>query len=420
MMNLSVTQIRERTKKKRATIIGIGIATSIIFLRLITDITLKQSIGLPDYITLSCVLVLLSLIVYIHKSRDYQRALFIILLVSFVLVYLRTSVTGGLSSSSSAWYPTLPMVAAVLLSRMKTYIVCAVAMFFVFLTSQFPLTYFAEIQEQQLSSVSMIITYLCIVLVSTFFSLDHERKKKEELLQVENKKVNILSSSRNIELGELAAGIAHEINNPLTVVMLKAKKILESPEHQDSAEKIILMTERISKIVNSMKNLSTPEEDIEGVSNITYDYIEENVLALCETRMSDSEIDFKIFNSIENINQYKLPIQLGHIFLSLINNAYDAVQSVESKWINLNIGEDKGLLIFKISDNGPGIPKDKSLNIFNPFYTDKSKKTGLGLSISRNNLMSLGGELTLDIKEKNTTFVITLPAILREDTPVTK
>lgn len=414
MNNLSVDTIRENTWKKKAAIVSISLAAAILSIRFVTGNFLKKSSDISNYTILLCVLVLLSLLAYIKRSKEYDKAIFLGILFSFIIIYIRTSFTGGLNSPAAAWYISLPVISSFLLSRAVTYIVSALSLVFIILSSQFSLLNYINLPQEELSSISNILIYISVLLVTTIFCISHGRKREEMLAKIENQKMSILSSSRNIELSELAAGIAQEINNPLAVVKAKAKKIkhisTDNKEIYASSEKILQMSDRISKVVRSMKNLSKAQTNEEHPPKESISYIFENVLTLCETKMAYSNIEFRVNNEIKNIDEIKVPIQLGHILLNLINNAYDAVLNVSRKWIVINIKEESGLLKFSIIDSGKGISKGNEENIFNPYFTEKQNRIGLGLSISKNNTLNIGGEISLDSNAENTTFSITIPA----------
>lgn len=415
MNNVSVDSIREKTWKKKATVLGISLAATILFIRFITDFFLMNSNDVSNYTILLYLIALISLLTYIKRSKEYDNAIYFTALFSFLPIYTRASFTGGIDSPVIAWFTILPVVSSFLLSKKRTYTICMISLIFIIITAQFPLLNYINMPAEQLSPISKVLIYISVIVTSTIFCIGHGRKREEMMNKIEDQKMSILSSSRNIELSELASGIAHEINNPLTVLKVKAKKIKkesnENIEIQNSIDKILTMSERISKVVKSMKNLSRAQQNENEIPSESLDYIFENIMTLCETKLNYSNIEFKVKNEVKDIDNYKIPVQLGHILLNLINNAYDAVLTVGRKWIVINIEEETGLLIFKISDSGEGIPREKETKIFDPYFTDKTNRTGLGLSISKNNLVNLGGELTLDTREKHTTFVVTIPVV---------
>ncbi len=415
MEDITVESIKEEAWKKKTTLFGIGVTTIVLFVRFLTETLFVQSNSKSYYITFFSAFVFLCLYLYVKKSKKYENAVFYTLIFSFTFIFSRASLTGGFSSPAMAWYPVVPIISSFILTRKHTYIICALSVFSIILTSQFSLVDHLHMTAEILTTASKILIYSSVILISTTFCLTHEKKRSDMRKKLEEQRINILSSSRNSELGELASGIAHEINNPLTVVKVKARKLKslkqDDAEVRDSIEKIISMTERIGKIVKSMKNLSKSQIDEKTIARENFTYIFESVLTLCETKMKYSNIQFKLINNIEEIDQYQIPVQLGHVILNIVNNAYDAVLEVDKKWIEIKVRRIDSLLEFRISDSGQGIQSTEVDKIFNPFYTDKSHRTGLGLSISKNNISNLGGELTLDTNAEATTFVITIPAL---------
>ncbi len=414
MNNVSVDSIRKNTWKKKATIITISLVSLILLIRFTISFFFMQSNNISNYIILLYILGLLSLLTYINRSKEYDNGIFVAILLSFIPIYTRASISGGLDSPVIAWFTILPVISSFLLSRERTYFTCALSLAFIVITSQFSIINYIDLPIEELSSISKILIYISIIVTGTIFCLGHGRSREEMMNRIEDQRMSILCSSRNIELSQLASGIAQEINNPLAVLKLKAKKIqketLEDAEIQDSIETVISMSERISKATKAMKNLSRTQKNENDIPKESLDYIFENIMTLCETKLKYSNVELKVKNEIKDIDDYKLPLKLGHILLNIINNAYDAVLSVANKWIVINVKEESGLIIFRISDSGTGISEDKQNKIFTPYYTDKSNRTGLGLSISKNKLINIGGDITLDTSAENTTFVITIPA----------
>ncbi|ATH07600.1 hypothetical protein BIY24_06465 [Halobacteriovorax marinus] len=413
MQEKSIDSIREYAWKRRATILGLSTASAVLLLRFLSELIFSTHFDKSNYIIICTTIVLICQLIYVKKTRFYETSLFYTLLFAFIFIYARASMTGGLTSPTMAWYPVVPIISSFLLPRSKTIIIGICSVIFIVFTSQFSLVHDLNLPETPLQDYSRVLVYISVTFICTVFCLFHEDQRKKMRVKLEEQRLSILSSARNTELGELAAGIAHEINNPLAVIKVKSKKIKalnsENKEVLDSIEKISAMAERINKIVKSMKNLSKNQVSQERKSNENFEYIFDNVLTLCETKMKYSNIQFQLINNVKNLDKYRIPIQLGHVLLNIINNAYDAVLIEETKWIKIFINTVDELLEIKISNSGKLIDEDKREKIFNPFYSDKDNRTGLGLSISKNNLSTLGGELKLLSDTEFTTFSITLP-----------
>lgn len=400
--------------------LGLGIASVIICIRFISDLILLGPTFKSNYITLLASIFYGCLFIYVNKTKSYKTPVFIGLLTSFSIICLRAEVTGGMNSPIMSWFPVLPIISSFILSKKQTYSISVLSVLTILVISSEKVAPTLNLAIIELPVLSKIIMYSSVIILSTFICLIHEDKRMKMLKQIERQKLNLLSSSRYTELGEIAAGIAHEINNPLTVLKVKAKKIKRKAESSDSvdandisidADKILLMTERINKIIKSMKNLSKNPLEDETVRREEFETVLDNVVTLCEAKVKYSNIILNIEKTDFTIGKALIPSQLGHVFLNLINNACDAISEKSERWIKINANIEGNYLIFSVTDSGKGIHKNQREKIFNPFYTDKEvgQGTGLGLSISRNIIESLGGSFYLDINHPHTCFKIVIP-----------
>lgn len=252
-----------------------------------------------------------------------------------------------------------------------------------------------------------------------------ERKRNEALIFQQN--LTIAKSSKFSELGELAGNMAHEINNPLTVIMSRSSKLknqilaneYSQPAFLKSITQINETAERIAKIIKGLKNISR-NADLDPMNQISLASIIEDAQFLCEERLRTSDIKF----SIEYPENLSLELeargpQLTQVLINLINNSVHAISSLDEKWIKMNISEskDKEYIIIRTSDSGFGISSDIQMKIMEPFFTTKEfgKGTGLGLSISRGIIESHQGKFYYDPSCKNTTFTIEIPRKQKKD-----
>ncbi len=251
-------------------------------------------------------------------------------------------------------------------------------------------------------------------------SIDISEQKRLEK-QVEETKVKALNSSRMSALGEMAGGMAHEINNPLTIIYAKASLLkrallmkkgeVDLPWAIESLEKIEATADRISKII---KGLRTIARDGEGdpfqparVQNLVADLVE-----LCKYRMASKSIEFRFPKDIQaHWDLDCRSTQIVQVLLNLINNSYDAIQKNQEKWIELNVSVNSDTVEFSVTDSGTGIPEKIREKMMQPFFTTKEigKGTGLGLSISKGIVESHKGQFYVDTQSPNTRFVMKLP-----------
>lgn len=253
---------------------------------------------------------------------------------------------------------------------------------------------------------------------------DVTQKKQRENLLAEQEKM-IMTSSRLASLGEMAAGIAHEINNPLTIISgylsvlrknLSQKGLEQDTEiirRVDSIDSTVL---RIAKIIKGLRTYSRESHDGD-LEVVNIDLIIDDTLAICQEKFKNDEIS--LLTHIEPQLQVRCrPYQISQVILNLLNNAYDAVtdaassRATVSRHVVVEARRVSDGVEISVSDSGPGVPMDLREKIMQPFFTTKEvgKGIGLGLSISTGIILSHGGKFYLDSTSASTKFVIWLPA----------
>lgn len=244
-----------------------------------------------------------------------------------------------------------------------------------------------------------------------------DKKRIENLLKEQQAKM--VNAAKLSSLGEMAAGVAHEINNPLTIIMgsaqilktLSAQKDIDPATLKDISDGIQSTIYRIAKIINGLKNFARDGEK-EPFAKANLHQVIQETLGFCEARFRNNGVTLE-YEPIQDLILDCRHIQVSQVILNLLNNAFDAVQPNLNKWVRLKIGQTDESAIITIQDSGNGIPNEIQEKIMQPFFTTKivGKGTGLGLSLSKGLIEAHGGTLTLDTKAKNTTFVVTLPKI---------
>jgi PAS domain S-box-containing protein len=227
----------------------------------------------------------------------------------------------------------------------------------------------------------------------------------------------LVNASKLTALGEMAGGIAHEINNPLAIIQGKATQLLklllsDSLTNEmgiKSLDKIVNTTERIAKIVRGLKSF-TRNADQDPVGRIELKELMDNILGLCTERFYEHGVKLEVSRSPEVTLQCRV-VQIEQVIVNLLNNAYDAIEIFKEKWIRIDYQLKNKKLQIWVTDCGPGIPADILEKLMQPFFTTKSsgKGTGLGLSISKRIIEAHEGRLTYDGSSGNTRFVVELP-----------
>lgn len=247
-----------------------------------------------------------------------------------------------------------------------------------------------------------------------------EQKKLEQSVEEERKAS--LESSRMAALGQMAGGIAHELNNPLAIIDGYSVKIIRSLKEGDFSvkrtelmvDRIVATSGRIRSVVSGLRKISRdssfdPTEAI-GVAKIV-----EDTLSLCQEKFRNRGIRVVVSPIPQHWSWSCRPSEICQVLLNLLNNAYDAISNLKGdKWIRLSVTELDQDFVLSVTNSGESIPVSRHREIFSPFFTTKHDKrgAGLGLSISRKIVEKYGGQLGLNSNHPQTQFQLTLPKFL--------
>lgn len=231
----------------------------------------------------------------------------------------------------------------------------------------------------------------------------------------------LIQASKMSALGEMAGGVAHEINTPLATLTLhvdildralkNGKVDLDMLKRSNDINRRI--TERIAKTVAGLRNFSRDGSRDPFVPKSMAELISETA-ALCEERMKNHGVTFILPEVGSDIMVDCRSVEISQVLLNLLNNAYDAVQARGEKWIKVGLELDGSDVLLSVTDSGPGISEEVQARLFQPFFTTKEvgKGTGLGLSISIGIVDAHKGALSYDRTCPNTKFVVRLPRLV--------
>lgn len=230
----------------------------------------------------------------------------------------------------------------------------------------------------------------------------------------DQERLKSFQASRLASLGEMAGAIAHEINNPLTIIQNYSRIITRSLHEGQldlalKSQRIHHMSERIAKIIKGLRAFSRDGKN-DDHQNYPVEKLVDDLACLCSSRAKDLNIDLQFsYNPDDTI--YVNVTQIGQVIINLINNSIDAIEDNSVKWIRVRIESDHGKAKIYVTDSGNGISAELQDKIMDPFFTTKAmgKGTGLGLSISQRIVTEHGGELSYNQYAPTTEFIINLP-----------
>ncbi len=239
-----------------------------------------------------------------------------------------------------------------------------------------------------------------------------------DVTEIREKEVQMLQISKMSSLGEMSAGIAHEINNPLAIILGKAqhlKLILakNNPPLETVSKGIEIIEQTSNRIARIVKGLQIFSRDgnRDSYERTSIQDIVEDTVSFCHARFRSHRTELRIDPIPDGLMIECQSTQISQVILNLLNNAFDAVQELDERWVRVAVQDVGDRAEIRVSDSGNGIPADIAKKILEPFFTTKEvgKGTGLGLSISLGIVKSHQGDFRLDRSQPNTTFVVTLP-----------
>lgn len=247
--------------------------------------------------------------------------------------------------------------------------------------------------------------------------LDVTREHDQEMI-IAQQQLALTESAKLRALGEMAGGLAHEINNPLAVILGRTVHLRERSAQGPMGEadivkftdQILKITERVARTVRGLRNFARSDES-DPMEPAAFSHLLEDTLEFCRERFRSMGVELRIEIPTDLPNVKCRPSQISQILLNLLNNAADAVEEAGQKWVSIAAAADAERVFVRISDGGPGVPPGHRQSLFNPFFTTKApgKGTGMGLSISKRIAEDHGGTLDLERPEGPTTFMLTLP-----------
>ena len=234
----------------------------------------------------------------------------------------------------------------------------------------------------------------------------------KDLTEVRALRKEVARSQRLASVGRLAAGVAHEIRNPLSSIKGFAtyfkERYPDKPDDQQTADIMIQEVDRLNRVVGQLLEFARPISM--KTRRISLQTLLKDSVKLIEDRAVEKNISVHTQCSVPVDEAWGDPDRINQILLNLYLNAIEAMESGGELKVGFASDGDGRQLIITVSDTGCGINPENLSQIFDPYFTTKSSGTGLGLAIAHNVLEAMGGSIKVESKpEMGTTFKITIP-----------
>jgi signal transduction histidine kinase len=230
--------------------------------------------------------------------------------------------------------------------------------------------------------------------------------------QLQRQQEALIRSARLAALGQFAGGMAHEISNPLAVILGAARQLQRKGRHDsfvtDRCQKVLFHARRIDQIIKRLREFSSPSPSLAcQESTRLYDVIDQTCQELrAKIKRYEVHLDCRQVN--QGIVVFGRADRLCLAMSSLIDNAIRAVAETPPRWVRIQTICESSQVTVVISDSGGGVEASDRQRIFEPFYTSRENATGLGLSAAWGIITSYRGSLSLR-RERPTSFMVTLP-----------
>tara|TARA_B100000749_G_scaffold280707_1_gene278163 strand:- start:86360 stop:87775 length:1416 start_codon:yes stop_codon:yes gene_type:complete len=269
----------------------------------------------------------------------------------------------------------------------------------------------------------LFLLFSFVVWLWLFKTLQANFSARQRLaVEVETQRAKSIETSKLASLGEMAGGIAHEINNPLAIIEGRAhnmKRMLNNGTvdvelMNKSLNSIMSTTGRIHKTVRALLTIARSGDE-DPLEMVPINRVIEDTLEMLGRKIENHQISLRVTGDLNCVVRARW-VQLSQVILNLAQNAFHAVDGHHTRWIQIHIKKRQDWVEIRVSDSGPGVPEAIRNKIMEPFFTTKGvgHGTGLGLSISMSIIEDHGGRLYLDETEKHTTFVVLLPGQVSE------
>jgi PAS domain S-box-containing protein len=239
----------------------------------------------------------------------------------------------------------------------------------------------------------------------------------KSLIEAQTQKIAL--AAKMSALGEMAGGMAHEVNNPMGIIHARASDLMEIAENCETVpaelvrttmDKIRKTSSRVTTITMALRRFAR-ETRGDAAQDTGVGEILDETLPFCMERLKQSSVELRIAPVAKSLRIDCRPTEISQVILNLLNNAVDAVGPLPNKWVEVQVRGVEEEVEISVMDSGSGIPEKLRDKIGQPFFTTKmiGQGTGLGLSISKGIIEAHGGRLSLDAECEHTRFLVRLP-----------
>jgi len=399
------------------------------FIHSVSFAILKEPLG---FVSLALFGVTLLNLIFLKKKKEtfYSFLLWVVSYTGFYsfLIYK----TGGMGSTLLPWILFIPFFLA-FLQRPKFWsisLLVVLSILFFIKGGGSSVVDFPSFNQGLFGGLN----FLLVLLVPCFVGLQFIKEKDRELFNLSQnffsdpKVLTSFNASKMATLSEMAGGVSHEVNNPLTIIVGQVyalKKFMKNSDLkkdendfiEDVMEKLKVYSTKISKIIKELRNFA------KDGSNDPFEEVSVKTILTASLDLYAEKLKnygFKVtIDCPDDLMVTGRKIELQQSFAHLVTNSFEYGKIGETSWMTINVSqesEEKIKILF--TDSGPGIDKGMKDKIFEPFFSTRlPQKTGLGLSIARSILEAHEGTISLVEDSENTSFEIILSQSLKEGAP---
>jgi len=356
--------------------------------------------GLYSPLIMDISIALLYSIVLYYSGREKEPSTFE-LVMRFLYLFIAAKLMVETGNPSVQIIITMPTVIMALRYSIKYTLLTA------FMTSFLILINLKIFEQFQLDYIFIYISFIWVIGLLVNTSMEVERQMQEERLKLQERE-------KLAAIGQMAAGIAHEVRNPLTTIkgfvqLLYKYNLMKDVTLQTSYLAMIdKEIDRMNDLLKDFLQFAKPNRPKLAMHNINYTV--EDIAALLEAHCTSHCIKMEIDLNADMPNILCDYDQIKQVIMNITLNAIDAMQNSENKVFGLKTSFDQNNIYVSIEDTGSGMTEEQIRRIFDPFYTTKENGTGLGLSVCYSIIENHQGKIEVESKlNQGTEFKITIP-----------